>query len=69
VSPHKIRPAQAVAGRTGEEPLGMVVVAGSRAAGMKSCRSCPATYRSAAVVVVCRVVGGSVGGVVFDPAA
>ena len=44
----------------------MAVAAGSRAVGTKSCRSCPATCRSA-VVVVGGVVGASVGDVVFDP--
>lgn len=47
----------------------MAVVAGSKVAGMKNRRNCPATYRFVVglVAVVCLVVGVSVGDVVFDP--
>lgn len=60
---HRSHPALVVAGRTGEEPPEMAVVADSRVAGMKSCRSCPATYLFvvAFVAVVCLVADVSCG--------
>ena len=62
MSLHRVRPALAVAGRTEVELPEMAVAVDSRAVGMKSCRSCPATCRSVVVVVV----GVTVGDVVFD---
>ena len=69
VSLHRSCPVQVVADRTEEERPETAVGVDSRAAGMKSCRSCPATCQPVRRGRRLRLVGVSVGDVVFDPSA